>query len=175
MTKTLLVEGDNVGKAAEFDLKTILKKKNKLNSCYLFAVAYSEDGNILSMETLPLTNENKAKLPKANIDYNIKTRDSQVEIELSADSYARYVEIRLKGHNTMLSDNYFDMLAHQKKIVTFELPDGEDSQSILNKIEVRSLCDVQKKYTFARDRLTKLSIFLNPVNLANYVARTFDK
>ncbi len=175
MTNTLLVEGDNVGKAAEFDLKTILKKKNKLNSCYLFAVAYSEDGNILSMETLPLTNENKAKLPKANIDYNIKTRDSQVEIELSADSYARYVEIRLKGHNTMLSDNYFDMLAHQKKIVTFELPDGEDSQSILNKIEVRSLCDVQKKYTFARDRLTKLSIFLNPVNLANYVARTFDK
>ncbi|MDE7337194.1 MAG: hypothetical protein K2N32_03680, partial [Clostridia bacterium] len=174
ITNTLVIGDDSVGKVASFDIKTLLKKR-KPKDCYIFAVAYDMHGNIVSEETLPLTNENKAKLPKANLSYSLELKGDVAELTVSSDKYARFVEIRLKGYPTMLSDNYFDMLPEQCKVITFNIPSGENEESLKKLISVRSLCDVPRKYSAARDSLTKTAIFLNPVNLANYIARTFDK
>lgn len=75
----------------------------------------------------------------------------------------------------MLSDNYFDLLPNQTKSVYFDLPKNETLESIKEKITLRSLCDIEKKHSRLRDKLDKGAIFWNPVNLANYIARTFDK
>ncbi|MDE5616158.1 MAG: hypothetical protein K2I78_00025 [Clostridia bacterium] len=174
VTNTLVIGDDSVGKVASFYIKTLLKKR-KPKDCYIFAVAYDMHGNIVSEETLPLTNENKAKLPKANLSYSLELKGDVAELTVSSDKYARFVEIRLKGYPTMLSDNYFDMLPEQCKVITFNIPSGENEESLKKLISVRSLCDVPRKYSAARDSLTKTAIFLNPVNLANYIARTFDK
>ena len=109
------------------------------------------------------------------MSYKITVSGDVANLEITSDAYARFVEIRLKGYSTMLSDNYFDLMPNQTKTVTFKLPYGETQESVEKLISVRSLTDVPRKYTAARDKLTKLSIFLNPVNLANYIARTFDK
>ena len=174
VTNTLVISDDAVGKVASLDIKALLKK-HKPKNCYIFATAYDMQGNIVSEETLPLTNENKANLPKANLTYSIKQNGNTAELTLSSDKYARFVEIRLKGYPTMLSDNYFDMMPGQSKVITFEIPAGENAESLANLISVRSLVDVPRKYSTARDRMTKTAIFLAPVNLANYIARTFDK
>lgn len=174
MVNTLVISDDAVGKIATLNIKNILKKVKPAN-CYVYAIAYDMHDNIISEETLPLTNENKAKLPKASLSHKITVSGDVANLEITSDAYARFVEIRLKGYSTMLSDNYFDLMPNQTKTVTFKLPDGETQESVQKLISARSLTDVPRKYTAARDKLTKLSIFLNPVNIANYIARTFDK
>lgn len=174
IVNTVEIPPDHVGQVAILDLKNILKKI-KEKKCYVYAIAYDMNGNIICQETLPLTNENKVKLPKTKLSYNLSASGNKACMEIHADGYARFVEIRLKGHNTMLSDNYFDLLPHQKTNIYFDLPDGEDLESIKSKITIRSLCDIEKKHSSIRDKMDKGAIFWNPVNLANYIARTFDK
>ncbi|MDE6188965.1 MAG: hypothetical protein K2G37_01595 [Clostridia bacterium] len=168
------IEENKVARVAKLDLKSILKKR-KEKTCYVYALAYDTDGNIICQETLPLTNENKATLPKTKLSYDISLTNDTVKLTIKSTDYARFVEIRLKGHSTMLSDNYFDMLPSQEKNIFFDLPKGETLQSIKEKISVRSLCDVEKKHSAIKDKLIKAAIFWNPINLANYIARTFDK
>ena len=174
LVNTVELEESAVGQVAKLDLKAISQKR-KEKTCYAYAIAYDEDGGIICQETLPLTNENTVKLPKTQLAYNVSLSDNTVKIDMKSSDYARFVEIRLKGYSTMLSDNYFDMLPKQSKSVTFELPKGETLESIKEKISIRSLCDIERKHSAIRDKMDKGAIFWNPVNLANYIARTFDK
>lgn len=174
LVNTVEMEGDTVGQAAKLDLKAILQKR-KEKHCYAFAAAYDEAGSIICQETLPLTDENKVKLPKTRLSCEFSLEDNTVKMDITSSDYARFVEIRLKGYNTMLSDNYFDMMPKQTKTVTFELPKVETLESIKEKISMRSLCDIEKKHSALRDKMDKGVIFWNPTNLANYIARTFDK
>ncbi len=174
LVNTVELEENTVGQVAKLDLPSILKKR-KDRTCYIYAVSYDEDGNIVCQETLPLTNENTVKLPKAQLTYDLALADNIVKMDIKSTDYARFVEIRLKGYSTMLSDNYFDMLPKQIKSVTFELPKDETMESIKEKISIRSLCDIERKHSALRDKMDKGAIFWNPINLANYIARTFDK
>ncbi len=174
LVNTVELEENTVGQVAKLDLPSILKKR-KERTCYIYAVSYDEDGNIVCQETLPLTNENTVKLPKAQLTYDLALADNIVKMDIKSTDYARFVEIRLKGYSTMLSDNYFDMLPKQIKSVTFELPKDETMESIKEKISIRSLCDIERKHSALRDKMDKGAIFWNPINLANYIARTFDK
>lgn len=174
LTNTVELNADHVGKVAKIDLKNVLKKR-KEKTCYVYAVAYDMNNNIICEETLPLTDENKVKLPKTQLTYNLSISGNKVKMDITSSDYARFVEIRLKGYSSMLSDNYFDLLPNQTKSVYFDLPENETLESIKEKITLRSLCDIEKKHSRLRDKLDKGAIFWNPVNLANYIARTFDK
>lgn len=174
VVNTVEADENTVSQVAKLDLKSILKGRSK-KCCYIYATAYDGNGNIICQETLPLTDENKAKLPKAELSYDISLEGNTVKMDIKSTYYARFVEIRLKGYSTMLSDNYFDALPEQTKSVCFELPNGETLDSIKEKISIRSLCDIKRKHTAIRDRIEKSIIFWNPTNLANYIARTFDK
>lgn len=172
-TNILTFEENSVGKIASVNLKKTVAPF-KLRDCYFYAVALDEEGKVISFDSLPLTDENKAKLAKANISYNLTVDGDKATIELTSDKYARFVEIRLKGISTPLSDNYFDMLPYHQKTVTFDA-DGEDAESLKEKIEIKSLCDVERKNSRIKDYFIKKSIFFMPVNFVNYIARTFDK
>ena len=174
VVNNVTVNENSVGNVAILNLKNILQKR-KENTCYLYALAYDEKGNALCQETLPLTDENTVKLPKVILSYDLSLDNDTVKLDIKSSDYARFVEIRLKGYSTMLSDNYFDMLPNQTKTVCFKLPNGEDLESIKQRITMRSLCDVERKRSAVQDRLEKAIIFWNPINLANYIARTFDK
>lgn len=168
------IPAEHVGQVAKLDVKNALKKR-KEKTCFVYAVAYGENGSIICQETLPLTNENKVKLPKTTLRYALSAEGDRVKMDISADNYARFVEIRLKGSSNMLSDNYFDLLPHQKTSVYFDMPKGENIDTLKDKITLRSLCDIEKKHSALRDKMDKGAIFWNPANIANYIARTFDK
>ena len=172
-TNTLDFEEDSVGKITSLSLDK-LPKGYKKRDCYFYAVALDTDDNVISFDTLPLTDENKAKLVKADISYKVSLKDDKAKLELVSNAYARFVEIRLKGLSTPLSDNYFDMLPNHKRIIEFDA-EGETLESLKEKISVRSLCDIPRKNSPFKDKLIKTSIFFMPVNFVNYIARTFDK
>ena len=174
VVNNLEVKENKVSQVAKLNLKTAMKR-HSAKRCFVYAIAYDENDNIICQETLPLTNENKAKLPKTQLTYDISLDGNTVKIDINSTKYARFVEIRLKGYSTMLSDNYFDMLPNQTKCVSFELPNGETLESIKEKISMRCLCDIERKHSALRDKIDKSIIFWNPTNLANYIARTFDK
>ncbi len=173
ITNKLDFEENSVSNIASINLKKALNPYKK-KDCYFCAVALDENHNVISFDSLPLTDENKANLQKANISYNLTVENDKAVIELTSDKYARFVEIRLKGLNTPLSDNYFDMLPYHQKRVEFDA-DGENLETLKQKLEIRSLCDVARKNSRLKDYLIKKAIFFMPVNFANYIARTFDK
>ena len=149
-TNTLDFEEDSVGKITSLSLDK-LPKGCKKRDCYFYAVALDTDDNVISFDTLPLTDENKAKLVKADISYKVSLKDDKAKLELVSNAYARFVEIRLKGLSTPLSDNYFDMLPNHKRVIEFDA-EGETPESLKEKISVRSLCDIPRKNSPLKDK-----------------------
>jgi beta-mannosidase len=79
-------------------------------------------------------------IPDANIDVKVSKTNGCVEISLTADKTARFVEIDLPETNLRLSDNFFDLPAGRTKVVQVE--SGEfDPQWLEKHIVVKSLSD----------------------------------
>ncbi len=78
-------------------------------------------------------------------DPQIKTcvtvQEGVLNIELAAHSFARLVECRLTGADTIFSDNYFDLPAHKAVNVTAPLPNGWDLAMAQSVLKVRSVYD----------------------------------
>jgi beta-mannosidase len=68
-------------------------------------------------------------------------KDNQVEIEVTAQSLARHVELTLDGADVVFSDNYFDVPAGRTRTVTGTLPMGWSVEQARAALQVRSLYD----------------------------------
>jgi len=64
-----------------------------------------------------------------------------VEISVSAQSFARFVEVSLAGTDVVFSDNYFDVPAGWTITVTCPLPEGWDLKQLREAVAIRSLYD----------------------------------
>jgi beta-mannosidase len=77
--------------------------------------------------------------PQINAEATLK--DGVLDIELSARSLARLVEVRLDGADVVFSDNYFDLPAPGPITVTAPLPAGWDLTRVRAALKVRSVYD----------------------------------
>jgi beta-mannosidase len=68
-------------------------------------------------------------------------KGTQLTIELTPGSLARFVELELEGTDTVFSDNYFDIPAGRTAVITCSLPEGWDLRQARAALRVRSLRD----------------------------------
>ncbi len=68
-------------------------------------------------------------------------QDDSLEIVISAQSLARFVEVELEGADAVFSDNYFDVMPGETVTVTCPLPDGWTLEQARAALRVRSLWD----------------------------------
>lgn len=148
--------------------------KNYKNCAYVFVNLYI-GGELHSKRRLPLVAENKASFADPNLDYEITSFENrQVEIAIKADSYARYVELRLMGESNAFSDNYFDLDKDEVKTIKINLSEDISVAEFRQRFCFRSLFDIESKNSRLKDKMIKAKIFFMPYNFINFIARTFD-
>jgi beta-mannosidase len=98
---------------------------------------YSNTGSLIGTDALLLDNPKDSNLPNAKISVSI----SPLGIELTSDNFAYGVQITVPD-GMELSDNYFNLLPGQEKIVKFisKLP----LETIRKSIRIKSLVDTYK-------------------------------
>jgi beta-mannosidase len=81
------------------------------------------------------------KLADPNLSVQVEAQGELAEISVSAQSFARFVEISVAGADIVFSDNYFDIPAGQTVKVTCPLPTGWSSGQLQSSFSVRSVYD----------------------------------
>jgi beta-mannosidase len=74
-----------------------------------------------------------------HLDVTAEAAGDTARISVSAKSFARFVEVSLRGADVILSDNYFDVPAGWTVTVTCPLPEGWNTQRLQELVSVRSL------------------------------------
>jgi beta-mannosidase len=75
------------------------------------------------------------------LDVHVSQKNDQLTITLTAQSLARFVELKLAGVDVVFSDNYFDVPAGRTVRVTCSLPEGWSVAQVQTALQVRSLYD----------------------------------
>ncbi|MDD7350648.1 MAG: hypothetical protein PUG90_00455 [Clostridia bacterium] len=171
--KTLLQDDmratvDSVGRVAlkRYSIEELGKLGN-LKNCVLVATLMRNDREI-NVKTVLFDKEKNLKLPLSNVKTVVKVCDGVATITLSSDKYVR--KLALTSHNVYapFSDNYFDLLPNEEKVVTLQVGDMSEQEVI----EGLSLCDVSQikpKSSRLSDWWTRTKVFLLPVNFFSYL------
>lgn len=159
---------------AKFDFKTKLKTDNQKHAVFV-AVLTGEDGQVISRRRAMIYKERQAPLPQTKLSTEVAVENQVASITTTADAYARFICLNIEGYTMPFSDNYFDLSKGEKRIVTIPVPVAWTAAQVQEKLEVFSLCDIEPRMSRAQDRLKETLIALKPMNVANWIARFFDK
>ena len=100
-----------------------------------------QGSQLISLITTPFVSVKHMQLVDPNIEYTMAMRNNQlVEIKLTVQSLARFVEIKLEGApETVFSDNYFDIPAGRTVVVTCPIPPRWEISTLRSAFRVYSL------------------------------------
>ena len=98
---------------------------------------------------------------------------NQLVIMLSSRALARFVWLRLKGADTVFSDNFFDLPANWTTQVSCPSPEGWTVGQVEQALRVRSLADVIPAGSATSDRVRHILAGLKPVSLLTRIVFTF--
>lgn len=129
-------------KAADLDFADVLQTKEKLRSSYL-AFSFAATGEAVSFGTVLFVKCKHFELDDPKIKTKVTKENGVFKIRLLAKSFAHYVELQLKNHDCIFSDNYFDLNANETLTITAE---GEEinaltAEKIEKELRVRSIFD----------------------------------
>jgi len=112
-----------------FSIKTEqLSKSHPISEIFL-QIDLAEGKKTLASDCYFFEIPKNLKLPSANISALVKTENNHLVIELSSEKLAKNVYLWVDGCSSRFSDNYFDLLPGEKKIVTMPLCGQEISQN----------------------------------------------
>lgn len=166
--KTQEYDVDNLDVRTSFDVPCDwIKSCDKRNSG-LVAVLYKDD-KVVSKKTLLFDKEKNLNLPKAKLKTRIEVKKNSLELTIKADSYARLVKAECSAVHLPFSDNFFDLLPGEEKVITMALEDGMDAKSVAESIVVYSLSDIPFDKSKLKSIAKRVKVYLSPVNIGNAV------
>ena len=119
-----------------FNLNAEMLDKNfKINEVFL-QVDILEGKDILSRDIYLFDIPGKLILPDTHISALVRTENNHLVVELSSEKLAKNVYLWIDECSSSFSDNYFDLLPGEKKIVTVPLCGNEIGQ---NEVHILSL------------------------------------
>lgn len=148
----VLRQGERAAEVAPFtsveleqlDFAGELDTKAKLRSTYL-EYAWEEDGEIVSGGTVLFVKAKHFEFANPNIQAVITEAEDRFTITLTAEAYARFVELDFTGLDAIFSDNYFDLSGGSKKTVTIAkstLSRPAALTELQERLTVRSVFDI---------------------------------
>ena len=150
----------------EMSMKDI-KKKYNVNNVALVCDLLDEDNKLINTKTLLFKYEKYLNLPKTKISSNVTIEDNNIVIRLKSDKFSRLVRVHDKVSTKPFSDNWFDLVPGEEKVITLPYYDGFDSTNL----EILSFVDVEPKGSKLYDAFIKAKFILNPVNLAIFLGQ----
>lgn len=140
-------------------------KPNKKQNAFVATLIC--DGEVVSRKTLMLDKEKHLSLPKPKLSTKILVKGNTLELHIKTDSFARLVKAEAKGTSTPFSDNFFDLLPNEERVVTMTVPEGESPKQIADSIMVYSLMDIPFDKSKAKSFAKRAKLYFSPVNLGN--------
>ncbi len=134
----------------------------------LVAVIY-KDGKEVSKKTLLFDMEKKLDLPNAKLKTKITVKKNSLELSIKSDSFARLVKAECNAVCLPFSDNFFDLLPGEEKIITMQLEDEMNARKVAESIVVYSLTDIEFDKNKIKSFLKRAKVFVSPVNIGNAV------
>lgn len=144
-----------------------LQKYGNLKSCILVAELWEKD--LISQKTLLFAPEKDLSLPKTQVQMDIQVQGNEAILTLQSEQYVRFLQIHSKSNTQPFSDNYFDLLPGEKKVITQSVPDGITAQELQRDISFFGAGDIVPNGSRFSDFLTKAKVFLQPINFGSYI------
>jgi beta-mannosidase len=106
----------------------------------LLAELFQEDQRV-SLTAAAFSPNKHLKLTDPELNVQVSRQGDLVEIAVSAQSFARFVEVTVEGADIIFSDNYVDVPGGWTITVTCPLPEGWTLDQFQSAVSVRSLYD----------------------------------
>lgn len=161
------MDGANAKKVKEVDFKKILKAV-KLKENVLLAELLDEKGKVISRKSALFDAEKKLKLVDPMFSTAVKVKNGIATVTIKAQTYARFVRVDLDKTYKPFSDNYFDLLAGEEKVVTIAVGEMTEEE-VKQNLSVISANTVEPKSNAFGDFLVKTKVALTPLNIANFI------
>lgn len=107
----------------------------------VFVAELFDDGRRISFALATFAPNKHLELVQPNLSVNVKKEGKQLVFEITAQSLARFVELKLEGLDVVFSDNYFDVPAGWLVTVTCPMPANITLAQAKKALRVRSLYD----------------------------------
>jgi beta-mannosidase len=145
------------------------KPKNEV----VLTVRLISEGQTLDEKTWLLCADKHVAFPGPTIQANCAVKNGQAAITLQSDVFARSVFVELKGVLAPFSDNYFDLLPAQPKIISVAVPEGMGDDDVTRGLHLKSMADVEPKTSLLGDKWTQFKLRFNKVNLSTWLIFKF--
>lgn len=136
-----------------------LKKIDRKNT-YLSVKLYS-DGKLISERTKIFAKDRDLKLKTDTIQKDVFFENGELKIKLLSPVFCRSVMLDIENFSTPLSDNFFDLLPNEEKVITVKADKKYD-------VFVKSIADIPTKKSKLKTFLYRAKFFVEPENLANW-------
>lgn len=133
--------------------------------CFLIAELFNNGKKEFETTTV-FAPERKLDLKRAKI----KVYVSGSKLTLESNTYARSVFVDIKGESAPLSDNSFDLIPGEQKIIHLE----KDCRIKPESISVKCVNNVRSSHTDAQRMIYRLKFASQPENIANMFYYTFS-
>lgn len=133
------------------------------------AVRLTENGKIIQQKVLLFDKEKNLNLPKAKLKTKIFIEKNQLKLEIKTDKFARLVKAESNKSAQHFSDNFFDILPNETKVITIAQDDAMSLKELAQSIKVYSLSDIAFDKNKLKTVLKKFKVYLSPVNIGNAV------
>lgn len=127
------------------------------------------NGQVLDEKHWLLVADKDARLPRASIDIECSQAGALVLVTLHSPVYARHVFIEAEDVTAPWSDNFFDIPAGHRAVITVQLPPGIDAEMLRKRIRVKSLADVQPKNSKLADTWIRFLMVLRKGNFITWL------
>ncbi|MCB9423424.1 MAG: glycoside hydrolase family 2 protein [Ardenticatenaceae bacterium] len=122
-----------------FDFAEQVTDDNRRN--LMFVAELWQDDRFVARQTAFFAPTKHLELVDPQVKATCCVDDGQLIVELNGRSLARLVELSLDSADVVFSDNYFDLPAGRKTIVTCQLPSGWDLSQAEAALRIRSVYD----------------------------------
>ncbi|MBR5191129.1 MAG: hypothetical protein IKW34_03765, partial [Clostridia bacterium] len=131
------------------------------------SVKMYENDVIISERTKIFVPDREMKLQANTIAKTVSYENGEIVVKLKSPMFCRSVMVDIENFREPFSDNYFDLLPNEEKVVRVKA----DS---LHEVTVKSLADIPVKDSKLKVKLFRAKFFIEPENLANWFYYTVN-
>ena len=128
-----------------------------------------KDGRVVAQKTCLLDKEKKLDLPKARLSTKIFVKGDSIELHIKTDRFARLVKAECSATHLPFSDNFFDLLPNEEKVITMKLDGSVDARTVAQSIVVYSLTDIEFNTSKINSFAKRAKLYFSPVNIGNAI------
>lgn len=123
------------------------KAVDNIYNCYFYADLFDKDGNFIMRQTLLFTEPKYFKFGNPNVQAEITDTEDGVTITLTAEQFARYVEVDFEDVDVVLSDNYVDITNNAS--VTLVAKTLCTAEELRQQLKIQSVYDIAMNHVIA--------------------------